>query len=191
MISVSIDKTKSLITGDELRAASVSGLKAGVRQAEEDFRAEAGPISHKLVAGVSSLLDLVTTPLEGSIVVSAIRPEQPSRTATVHSPGGKTRETRLRPQHAFDFAEIIARGRPAVRPEKAKALLIPANDIGLRPSESYTRAGAETFVVRLSAKAVDANPYDERAIRRTEGVVENVVGEAVESALSRSPESTR
>jgi hypothetical protein len=166
----------------ELPAAERAGLRAGVSQAEADLRAEAAPISQRLAEGVSSEIDLAAQPMEGRVIVTAIRPAQPARQAVVVS-ARSTKVITLRPQRAFDYAETIATGRDAIRPKEGGALLIPVDQSSIRSGESYIRAGEYVFIVRPYAGAVAPNPFDERAATRTEQVVEDVVGDAVDASL--------
>lgn len=178
----------------DLREAGAAGLKAGAEQAEEDLRTEARPISLKLEEGVSTEYNLGGNPIEAQLIVSAVRPEQSAQDAVLHESGGEVRRVTLRPQEAYDFAEIVATGRPAVRAKQAKAMLIPVSHARIRPdgqSESFLRADGRTFVMRRRAKAVPPNPYDERARRRTEQVVEEVVGRAAGDSISRSATDKR
>lgn len=173
----------------DMRAAGAAGLKAGVEQAEEGLRSEARPISRRLEEGVSSELKPGGNKLEARLIVSAVTPEQPSLTAEVIGASGEVKKVSLRPQKPYDFAEIVSTGRPEVHPKKARSLLIPASSARLKPDskrESYLRVGGKTYVMRRQAKAVPPNPYDERAARHTELVVEEVAGRAVADSLSRS-----
>ena len=190
---IGIDKGRLTDTPRDLSTAARAGLEAGVKQSEKDLRDEARRISQKLADGVTSKCDMSARPMKAELVVSAIRPAQEARQGVVHEADGDTRPIMLRAQPAFDFAEVVAKGRPEVRPRRARAILIPISDLRLRAGrqrESFIRAGKEMFVARGSAKAVPANPFDERAVRRTDRVITDVVGDAVDASLARTAEKS-
>lgn len=126
-------------------------------------------VSHDFEAGPSGLL-------QGLVTVSARSGRTGGGTGTLHLSSGKTRPVRLRPQAAFNYAEVVARGRPALRPRNGRALLIPVP--GPPSKGGYITLGGKTFVVRRSAAAVDPNPYDERAGRDLEGEAPTIVAGA-------------
>ena len=100
------------------------------------------------------------------LTVTARSARRGPRQATLHLKSGKTKQITLRGASQFNYAETVARGRPAMRAKQAKALLIPVSSA---PSgESYIVADGQYFVVRKSAGATKPNPYDERAAKRLE-----------------------
>jgi hypothetical protein len=109
-----------------------------------------------------------------TLTVSAIRARRGPRSATVHLPSGKTKKITLRAVNEFDYAEVVAKGRPAINPRDAKFLIIPVSSA---PSgESYIESGGQIYIVRKSAKAVKANPYDERAAKQLQEETVAIVG---------------
>lgn len=113
------------------------------------------------------------------LTVSARSARRGARTATLHLKSGKTKSVKLRATPGFNYAERVARGRPAIRAKSAKALLIPVDS---PPSgESYIESEGRFYIVRKQAKATKPNPYDERAARRLEveavSIVDAVIGE--------------
>lgn len=116
--------------------------------------------------------------LTATLTVSASRGRTGSREATVVGADGKEKKrVTLRAQPSFNYAEAVARGRPSIAPKNGKALLIPVPTTPTRGG--YLVAGGQIFVVRKSAKAVKANPFDERAAvrleREAEGIAEKVL----------------
>lgn len=116
--------------------------------------------------------------LTAILTVSASRGRTGARSATVVGADGKEKKrVTLRAQPAFNYAEPVARGRPSLSPKRGRALLIPVSTTPARGG--WIIAGGQIFVVRKSAKAVKANPFDERAAarleREAEGIAEKVL----------------
>jgi hypothetical protein len=111
--------------------------------------------------------------LEALITVTAQSAAEGSRSAEVFNKRGEqTKTVTLRPRPAFNYAEAVARGRAAITPKTGKALLIPVPSVPI--GKGYILAGGQIFVVRKSAKAVAANPFDERAAKALEGEAESI-----------------
>lgn len=112
------------------------------------------------------------------LTVTARSAKRGARTATLHLKSGKTKKITLRGASQFNYAETVARGRPAIRAKEAKALLIPVSSA---PSdESYIVADGQVFVVRKFAKATKPNPYDERAAKRLQDESVKIVAGVIE-----------
>lgn len=111
--------------------------------------------------------------LTALIVVSATRDKLGAISGKVIGADGEVKKTvSLRAGKAFNYAEAVARGRPAITPKNGKALLIP---VPTAPSgESYLLAGGQIYVFRRSAKATKPNPFDERAAKRLENEAPNI-----------------
>lgn len=123
--------------------------------------------------------DIDESSLTATLTVSARSARTGGGSATAVSASGKTKSIALRPQIAFNYAEVVAKGRPAIRPRAGRALLI---EIEGKPSGgAYIVAGGKIFVVRKSAKAVAPNPFDERAAAQLETeavrIVETTIAE--------------
>lgn len=101
---------------------------------------------------------------EALLTVTARSAKRGARTATLHLKSGKTKKITLRATPQFNYAETVARGRPAMRAKEAKALLIPVNSAP--PGESYIVADGQIYIVRPSARATKPNPFDQRAAKR-------------------------
>lgn len=111
-----------------------------------------------------------------TLTVSARSGRTGSRQATVHSPNGKTKKVTLRAQRDFNYAEAVARGRAAIRPRTAKALLVP---VPTAPSgESYLTVNGKIYVFRRRAAATKPNPFDDRAAAQLEAQAPRI-GDAV------------
>ncbi len=147
-----------------------------VERGAELVREEVPKRTRRLESGVSS--DVDHDKLVGEIIVSARSDRRGARKATLHLTSGQTRQVKLRPTPAYNYAEVVARGNRAARlvPGKAKAFLIP---VPFPPSdESYITDGDEIYIVRRSRKGQQPNPFDERAASRLEGEAESILVEA-------------
>ncbi len=146
-----------------------------VERGAELMREEVPKITHRLESGVTSDVDYEN--LEGEITVSARSDRRGARTATLHLKDGKTRDVKLRPTPAYNYAEVVALGNKSARmiPKNAKAFLIPVSTI---PEGEYILDGDQIYIVRRSRKARKPNPYHERAEKRLSGelvpIVENI-----------------
>lgn len=113
-----------------------------------------------------------------TLTVSARSAKRGARTGTLYYGDGNSKKITLQATEAFNYAETVARGRPAMRAKSAGALLIPVNappngknytykDGKYTVSaEPYIKVDGQFYIMRKSAKAVPANPYDERAAKR-------------------------
>lgn len=148
---------------EEFKRASIGQL---VERGSEIVREEVPKITHRLESGVSSTVDYEK--LTGEIIVSARSDRRGARQATLHLQDGKTKEVKLRPTPAYNYAEVVALGNKGavLTPKKAKAFLIPVSTI---PNEGdYITDGDEIYIVRRSRKGRKPNRYDLRAAKRLE-----------------------
>lgn len=159
----------------EFREATLIGLRRILERGEQILRDEVPKVTHNLSQGISS--DVDEAAMHGTLIVSARSGRTGARSATVHYPSGKTKSISLRPQPAFNYAEVVARGRGAIRPKNAKVLLIPGSP---RSGESYLTSEGKTFVLRPSAGPTKPNPFDERTADR----LGNEAGGIVEKAIT-------
>lgn len=115
--------------------------------------------------------------LSATLTVSARSARTGGRQAQVVGADGEVKKTvTLRPQKAFNYAEAVARGRPAISPKRARVLIIP---VAVAPTgESYLLADGKIYVFRRSAEATRPNPFDERAAKRLENEAGRI-GDAV------------
>lgn len=115
--------------------------------------------------------------LEADLTVSARSGATLGGMAQVfNSKGQPTRTVSLRPSPAYNYAEAVARGRPAIAPKQARALLIP---VPIAPTgEGYLLIGGQRYILRRSAKATKPNPFHTRAGDRLEKEAPQI-GEAV------------
>lgn len=130
--------------------------------------------------------------LRAILTVSATSEALKGGTATLHLPNGNTRTVSLRPQSQFNYPEVVARGRAAIRPHSkwtpgvkgssgARALLIP---VSTAPSnESYITAGNQIYILRVFVKATKPNPFDERAAKRLKEESPAIVQKVVDAVL--------
>lgn len=116
------------------------------------------------------------------LTVSARSARTASLQATVFGEDGQAKkQVSLRPQKAFNYAEAVAKGRPAIRPKAGKALLIPVSS---RPTTGgYLMVGSQIYVTRRSARATKPNPFHERAAAQLEKdarpIAEKILGQFV------------
>lgn len=174
---ISVDTEQLEKLGDEFKAASEVGLRQLLERGEQLLAEEVPKVTHNLEQGISS--DVVSTRglLRGELIISARSGRRGSRQATVHYPGGKTKSVSLRPQPAFNYAEVVARGRAEIRPKKSKVLLIP---VASAPTdETYITSGGQVFVLRPRAAATQPNPYDERAAKRLEAEAPQIMDQVL------------
>jgi hypothetical protein len=128
------------------------------------LREEVPYVTGNLKQGVATP-DVDYQALTATLTVSARSGRTGATAATVYGADGKEKKTvTLSARPAYNYAEAVARGRPAIAPRHAKALLIPVPTAPA--SGGYLIAGGQIFVVRKSAAATKPNPFDERAAKR-------------------------
>lgn len=166
-MKIEVDTTEVDELGDLFAEAGDILLRRVTLKGEYFVKQEVPKVTHNLSQGVTSEVENNT----GTIIVSARSGRTGARQATVHYPSGKTKTVRLRPQPAFNYAEVVAKGRPAIRPKNARVLLIPGSP---KSGESYLTVGGKTYILRPSAAATKPNPFDERAMNRLEPEIEPI-----------------
>lgn len=171
MADVKVDISAVENLEKEVKAATIVALGRLGERGYQLLRREVPKDTRNLMQGVSPA-DVDEAALTATLVVSA-RSARTGGGGVSVSAKGKVKPISLRPQIAFNYAEVVARGRPALRPKTGKALLI---EVKGTPNGAYISAGGKTYVVRRSAAAVPANPYDERAARQLESEAPNIVG---------------
>lgn len=169
-VEVNYDQVKTL--GKEFRAAMVVSIGRLGERGYQLLRKEVPYDTGNLKQGVAPP-KIDEANLTATLVVSARSARTGGGSATVHHPSGATKQITLKPQIAFNYAEVVAKGRPAIRPKAGKALLIEVDSVS--SGESYISAGGNTFVVRKSAAAQKANPFDERAAEQLENEAPTIV----------------
>lgn len=173
MADVTVDLKEIENLGGDVRAAMIVSLGRLGERGYQLLRREVPKVTTNLQQGVAPP-DVDEANLSVTLTVSARSARTGGGAATVHYASGKTKQISLRPRVAFNYAEVVARGRPAIRPKVGKALLI---EVGSAPSGgSYITANGKTFVVRKSAAAVAPNPFDERAAAQLEKDAPVIVG---------------
>lgn len=172
MADVKVDLKEIENLGKEIRAAQIVALGRLGERLYQHLRREVPIDTTNLQQGIAPP-DIDESAMTATITVSARSARTGGGQATAHSASGKTKSISLRPRVAFNYAEAVARGRPAIRPKAGRALLI---EVKGTPNGSYISAGGKIFVVRKSAKAVAPNPYDERAAAKLEAEAPAIVG---------------
>lgn len=172
MSEVKIDLKEVEALEKEVTAAMIVSLGRIGERGYQVLREEVPVKTGNLKQGVAPP-DVDEANLTATLTVSA-RTDPTSGGGVAVSAKGKRKAIPLKPQIPFNYAEVVARGRPALRPRAGKALLI---EIEGTPNGAYIEANGKKYVVRKSAKAVPANPYDERTIQRVEKEVPKLVGD--------------
>ncbi len=137
------------------------------------LRREVPEITGNLRQGVATP-DIDESAMTATLTVSARSDQRGGGQGTIHYENGKTKPVNLKPQIAFNYAEVVAKGRPEIKPKTGRALLIEVTEV--KDRKSYITAGGKTFIVARSAAAVAANPYDERAAQRLNSESGTIVG---------------
>lgn len=187
-VVVTVDASGLNLLAEQFDAGARAAMIRLLDQGEEYIREEApertGNLKGKRNAGgsVSSEYLKTETGYSGTINLSAIRERQNAATGTLVSPKGKQRQVQLRAQPAFDYAEVVATGRPRLTaPANAKAFLIPVQSA---PSgESYIKARGQIFVVRKTVGPQKPNDYPGRALTRLGGVAEGITLKALQDVV--------
>lgn len=176
MLKIAVDAKDIAELGEKFGEASDLLLRRVTLKGEYLVKEEVPTVTHNLQQGISSEVEGNT----GTIIASARSGRTGARTATVHYPSGKTKSVSLRPQPAFNYAEVVAKGRPAVQPKNAKVLIVQGSP---KAGESYLTAGGVTYVLRPRIGATKPNPFDERAMRRLEGEIEPIANQVFEEVF--------
>lgn len=171
--TIKVDLTSINKLAQDMGQANELAIRRIAERGEQHLRDEVPRDTNNLAEGISSDVRILTSRYEADLIVSARSGRRGARQAKVHYPSGNTKDIRLKPQPAFDYAEVAARGRKAIRPKRGRALLIPVSS---KPATgSYITSGNQTFVVRRSARATKGNPYDQRAAAKLEREVTVIV----------------
>lgn len=174
---ITVNATQIEKLGDQFRQMGEVALRQVVERGEQVLRDEVPKVTNNLAQGISSEVFANRGLLRGELVITARSGRRGSRQATVHYPSGNTKTVRLSPQPAFNYAEVVARGRAEIRPKKSKVLLIPVPSAPA--GETYITSGDQAFVLRPRAAATKPNPYDERAAKRLEAEAPQIVDEVL------------
>lgn len=166
------------------KAAIIRLLDYGEEAIREEAPERTGNLKGKRNAGgsVSSEYEKTATGYAGTINVSAIRERLNATTGTLVSAKGKQRPVKLRAQKPFDYAQVVATGRPRLSaPAQAKAFLIPVQSAPA--GEGYIIARGQIFVVRKSVGPQKPNDYPGRALQRVGAVAEGIVLRALQDVV--------
>ena len=179
---ITVDTQQIEKLGQEFNAASEVGLRQIVERGEQVLAEEVPKVTRNLEQGISS--DVVSSRglLRGELIITARSGRRGSRQATLHygrerGGAGKTKSVSLSPQPAYNYAEVVAKGRPEIRPKKKKMLLIPVPEVPA--GDSYITSGDQKFILRSRAAATQPNPYDERAAKRLEAEAPQIMDQVL------------
>ncbi len=171
--SKAVDTLAANIT--EAKRAMIGRLdERGYQLLRDEVPVKFGNLKQGVTAG-----DVDYVNLTAKLTVSARSGRTGAGSADVMGADGKKRKTvSLRPQPAYNYAEVVARGNKdsTLSPTHAKAFLIPVSSA---PSgEGYLIIGGQIYIVRRTRKGMKANPFDIRAGARLQKEAP-AIGEAV------------
>lgn len=187
-IKITIDTRQLKALGQQFDQAGKVAMIRLLEEAEENVREEApkrtGRLKGERSAGgsVNSEIVKIANGYRGEVNISAIAERRNATTGEAVSPSGKRRAVKLRAQKEFDYAEVVATGRPRLTaPKTAKAFLIAVQS---PPSKGgYIIAGGQVYIVRKSIAEQKPNDYPGRALKRLEPRVEPIVSKALKDVL--------
>ena len=159
-------------------------LEAGEELVREEAPKRTGRLKGEKSAGgsVSSHYEKLADGFRGEINISAIAERRGATNAEAVSPSGKRKAIKLRAQKPFDYAQVVATGRPALSaPKNAKAFLVAVQTAPT--TGGYIVASGQIYVVRKSIAAQPPNDYPGRATKRLEPQVEPIVNKALKDIL--------
>jgi hypothetical protein len=170
----------------DIKRALQSLVDAGTRRGVELVRQEApGGSGGTIGRGVSPQFSFRSYPFEGRIVVDA-RVRSRGGAATLHLPGGGTRQISLRASsRSFDVGLAVAEGTgiygprgEMIEPKRARVLLIEVDETP--SSESYVEAAGRKFILRPRSRGMRPNDYPGRAADRLAAEIETLADAALE-----------
>lgn len=167
-----------------LRRVSPVLLFKATDRATALVRAEApGGPSGRVGRGVSKDFDRAARPPEGFVVVYAPANRR-AGIATLHLPGGGTRQVSTRGSAEVNVGELLAEGtgvygprHARIAPRHGKALLISVDSVDGR--ESYLEQGGTRFVFRLHSSGVRPDDYPGRAADALDSEVDGLADKAL------------
>lgn len=178
MANVTVDTTELKKLGENFRAGAIIALGRLGERGYQLLRKEVPKQTTNLQQGVAPP-EIDKKSLTATLVVSARSASIGGGTGIIHYPSGKTKTVQIRPQKPFNYAEVVARGRPAIKPKVGKALIIPV--FGAVKGGTILEFNGQYYAIRKSAGAQKANPFDERAAeqlkREAPAIVNAVFGE--------------
>lgn len=178
MATVKVDTTELKKLGADFRAGTIVALGRLGERGYQLLRKEVPKRTTNLQQGVAPA-KIEESTLTATLVVSARSAKTSGGVGTIRYPSGKTKKVNLRPQPEYNYAEVVALGRPEIKPKVGKAVIIPI--VGPATGGTILEANGKFFVIRTSAKAQKPNPYHERAAEQLEkeapAIVNAVFGE--------------
>lgn len=160
-----------------LQRAGELAIRRLAERGTQLLRQEAPKVTSNLRQGVTSDVEIAPGVFKAELIVSARAGRRGARSATIHYPSGTEKQITLKAQPAFDYAEVVARGRKAITPKSGKALLIPVSSPPA--GEAYITSGGQTFIVRRKAGPTKANPYDLRSFDILTRECQKITGDAL------------
>jgi len=190
-ITVEVDTRQLLALGQDFdraaRAAVIRVAERGKQLIRKEAPKDTGRLKGERSNGGSVTSDVrkVGQGWQADLNVSAIRERTNAQAAEVVSvKTGARKAITLRPQKAFDYAKVVATGRPRLTvPKRAKAFLIPVQSAPT--SGSYIIAGGRILIARKSIKEQPANDYPGRAANQLQREAPEIVGKTFDDVLNK------
>lgn len=194
-VTVEIDMRQLLTLGQDFERGSKAALIRLAERGKQLIRQEApedtGRLKGKRSNGgsVTSEIRQVGGGWQAELNVSAVRERTNAQSAEVVSVAtGKRKTITLRPQKAFNYAKVVATGRPRLTvPKQARAFLVPVSSAP--SSGSYIVANGRIFVARKTIAEQPANDYPGRAAVQLQSEAPDIVGRTVEAVLNQKGSS--
>lgn len=180
---VTVDDSALRVLGDDIAKFRRQLIGRLAERGYQLLRREVPKQTTNLQQGVAPP-DVDYEVLEATLTVSARSGMTGARVAEVFgSDGKKTKTVTLRPQPAYNYAEVVARGnkKATMTPKTAKAFLIP---VGSKPDTGgYLMVGGQIYVLRKSRRGQAANPFDVRAAEALQKEASSIADGVIARAL--------
>lgn len=188
-VSVEVDTRQLIALGKDFERASKAAVIRLAEKGKQLIRKEAPKQTGRLkgersnAGSVTSDLRQVSGGWQADLNVSAIRERTGAQAAVVvNVKTGKRKTITLRAQKAFDYAKVVATGRPRLTvPKQAKAFLIPVQSAPT--TGSYIIAGGRILIARKFIKAQPANDYPGRAAKQLQIEAPEIVAKTFDDVI--------
>jgi len=174
----------------DARSALENLVTSGAERGKELVRRQApGGARGTIGKAVASDLRLTSYPLEGRIVIDA-PPARRGTSATLHLPGGGTKQITLRSAPAaskFNIAELALSGTgiygprgQVIKPRRSKVLLIGVDEAPA--DEAWIESAGRRFILRRSSRGMRPDDYPGRAASLLEMELDGLIERAFDGA---------
>ena len=191
-VSIEVDTRQLLALGKDFDRGAKAAVIRVAERGKQLIRKEAPKLTGRLKGersnggSVTSDVRKVGASYQADLNVSAIRERTNAQAAVVVSvKTGKRKEITLRAQKAYDYAKVVATGRPRLTvPKNAKAFLIPVQ--AAPSSGSYIIAGGRIFIARKFIKEQPANDYPGRAAVTLQSEAPEIVAKTFADVVNKA-----